>query len=60
MTTASTSHIRLDTEVVAALKVVAARRKTTIKALVEQALFDSFGRLPEVRAVRSPRNQVTR
>jgi predicted transcriptional regulator len=52
--------VRLDAAVVAGLKEVAARRRTTVKALIEQALYDSFGRLPEVRAVRGPANQVTR
>ena len=44
----------------AGLKEVAARRRTTVKALIEQALYDSFGRLPEVVAVRGRRNQVVR
>jgi predicted transcriptional regulator len=51
--------VRLDAAVVAGLKEVAARRRTTVKALIEQALYDSFGRLPEV-AVRGRRNQVVR
>ena len=59
-TTAASTSVRLDAAVVAGLKEVAARRRTTVKALIEQALYDSFGRLPEVVAVRGRRNQVVR
>lgn len=49
MDTASTKSVRLDADVVDELKMVAARRKTTIKALIEQALYDSLNRLPETK-----------
>lgn len=49
MDTASTKSVRLDADVVDELKLVAARRKTTIKALIEQALYDSLNRLPETK-----------
>jgi hypothetical protein len=44
MTPASTKSVRLDADVIDELKLVAARRKTTIKALIEQALYDSLRR----------------
>lgn len=49
MDTASTKSVRLDANVVDELKMVAARRKTTIKALIEQALYDSLNQLPETK-----------
>ena len=47
MTTASTKMVRLDADVVDWLKVTAARRKTTVQALVWMALLQWCSRQPE-------------
>lgn len=41
--------VRLDAEVVAQLKIVAAQRRTTVQALVERAVLQWCRRQPECR-----------